>query len=68
MAQRPESNRVYTAAEVEASEIAVELNEFLIDKFSDYSAHVVLAALLINVDGLVTAIKTQKEKQDESSS
>ena len=59
---------VYTKSEVEAAEIAVEINEYFIDNYSDYSAHVMLAALMINVDGLVKAIKMMKETQDETRS
>ena len=58
---------VYTKSEVEAAELAVEINEYLIDNYSDYSAHVMLAALLINVDGLTKAIQG-RNKHDETRS
>jgi len=67
-AKSTDKQKVYTKSEVEAAELAVEINEYLIENYSDYSTHVMLAALLINVDGLTHAIRMIKETQNETRS
>ncbi len=56
---------VYTQAEMEAVEIAETLTVFLLDNYSEYPATTILAASLIIVNSLMTAME---KKNNESSS